>query len=133
MTTTVSIIGNVTRDPELRFIPSGAAVANFGVAVNKRRKDGDKWVDGEPEFYDVTCWRELAENVCECIEKGTRILLVGRLSFRTWETPEGDKRSKTEIVAEAVGPDLRWATAEVTRVEREASTGRGYDNDSEPF
>jgi len=116
--TTVTIVGNATKPPELKFTPSGVAVANFGVAVNNRRKDGDRWVDGDPEFYDVVCWRELAENVAECIDKGTRLVVVGRLSQRSWEAGDGSKRSKIEVVAEEVAPSLRWATASVVRNER---------------
>lgn len=115
--TTVTVTGNVTREPVLKFTPSGLALTTFGVAVNSRKKDGDRWVDGDPEFYDIACWRELAENVAECIEKGTRVVVTGRLSFRAWEV-DGEKRSKVEIVAEEVGPSLRWATASVHRNER---------------
>ena len=135
--TNVSVVGNVSRAPELRFTPSGLALATFGVAVNNRKKEGDKWVDGDPEFYDVTCWRELAENVAECIDKGARVVVVGRLSFRQWEAADGSKRSKVEIVAEEVGPSLRWATAQVVRNERSDggySTAEAvYDPAEEPF
>lgn len=134
MTTTATLIGNVTREPELKFLPSGVALAEFGVAINSRRKDGDRWVDGDPQFYDVTCWRELAENVAESIEKGMRVVVIGKLNFRSWETDDGQKRSKISIIADEVGPSLRWATAEVSRVERSTGDG-GYqgDADSEPF
>jgi single-strand DNA-binding protein len=105
----ITIVGNLTRDPELRFTPNGAAVANFGVAVNNRKKVGDNWEDN-PSFFDVNCWRELAENAAESLTKGTRVIVTGKLVQRSWETNEGDKRSKVEIEADAIGPDLRFAT-----------------------
>jgi len=133
MTTSIHLVGNLTRDPELRFIPSGAAVANFGVAINTRRKEGNEWVDSDPEFYDVVCWRELAENVAESLLKGQRVVVVGKLSQRSWQQDDGSTRSKVEVVADSVGPDLRWATAQVTRTERSNGSG-GYQNDQrEPF
>lgn len=114
----VTLIGNVTRDPEIKFIPSGAAVVEFGIAINKRVKDGDEWVDGDPQFYDVKAWRNLAENVAETIHKGMRVIVHGELEFRQWETDDGEKRSKVAVVATAVGPDLTWATASVSRNEK---------------
>lgn len=142
----VFVIGNCTRDPELRYTPGGQAVANFGIAYNKRRRSSDgTWEDGDPAFFDVTCWGQLAENVSESVTKGTRVVVVGRLDQRSWENNEGEKRSKVEIVAEEVSPSLRWATAEVTRNERREGGGsRGgssqgaedagsYDDSEEPF
>ena len=108
---TVTIVGNVTRDPELRFTQGGAAVANFGVAWNMKNRDGEESVS----FFDVTCWRSLAENVAESITKGTRVVIYGRLDHRTWETQDGEKRSKVDIIADEVAPSLRWAAAEVSR------------------
>lgn len=131
MTTTVTIIGNAVRDPELKFLSSGAVLCELGVAVNTRRKDGDKWVDGDPEFYDVTCWRELAENVAESITKGARLVIIGKLNFRTWETDNGEKRSKVSITADEVSPSLRWATAQVSRTERSQGDG-GYQQRQGP-
>lgn len=138
MTTAVTLIGNVTRI-ELKFIPNGTALCELGVAVNTRKKEGDQWVDGDPQFYDVTCWRELAENVAETVEKGTRVVVVGKLNFRTWETDQGEKRSKVSINADEVSPSLRWATAQVSRNERSQGDG-GYrreappaSDDEEPF
>lgn len=110
---TVTIVGNVTRDPELRFTQGGAAVANFGVAWNTKNRDGEESVS----FFDVTCWRSLAENVAESITKGTRVVIYGRLDHRTWETQDGEKRSKVDIIADEVAPSLRWATSEVSRNE----------------
>lgn len=133
--TTVTLIGNVTRDPEMRFLNSGVGIATFGVAVSKRRKnEAGQWEDGETEFYDVVAWRELAENVAESITKGQRVVVVGRLSQRSWETDDGQKRSKIEVVADEVGPSLRWATAEVARIQRSTGGGGGgWDSSQEPF
>lgn len=150
MTTTVTIVGNATRDPELRYTPAGHALASFGLAVNNRKRNPqtNEWEDSAPEFYDVTCWRDLAENAVESITKGTRVMVIGKLSQRTWETDDGQKRSKVEVIADEVGPSLRWATAEVARTERRggsydapapastpstAPAPAGYDYDEEPF
>jgi single-strand DNA-binding protein len=137
----VTIVGNMTRDAELRFTSSGTAVASFGVVFNKRTKNGDKWEDGDPQFFDVTCWRSLAENVAESLEKGTRVVVTGRLEYQTWEK-DGDKRSKVQIVADEVGPSLRWATAEVSKTERSdrsvaaqnaKTVQEAFDPGEEPF
>lgn len=116
---TVTITGNATREPELRFTPSGQAVANFGVAVNRRwqNRQTQEWEESV-SFFDVTCWSTLAENVAESVAKGTRVTVAGRLDQRSWETQEGDKRSKVEVVADDVAVSLRWATADVMRNER---------------
>ena len=118
---TVTIVGNVTRDPELRFTQGGLAVANFGVAWNMKNRDGEESVS----FFDVSCWRSLAENVAESVTKGTRVVIYGRLDHRTWETQDGEKRSKIDIIADEVAPSLRWATAEVTKNDRRADGGSG--------
>ena len=115
----VSIIGNATRDPELRYTQSGVAVASFGVAVNQRKKNhSGEWEDAPAQFFDVTVWNQLAENVSQSITKGTRVIVVGRLEQQSWETQDSDKRSRVQVVADAVGPDLRWANAVVERTER---------------
>lgn len=145
---TVELVGNITRDPELRFIPSGMAVANFGLAVNRRwmNKQTNDWEE-QTSFFDVVCWGTLGENVTESLVKGARVIVTGRLEQRTWETQEGDKRSKVEVVADDVGPSLRWATAQVTKTERREGGGgggydapmptappaAGYNDDEEPF
>src|SRR6476620_9291351 len=107
----VELIGNLTRDPELRFTASGAAMASFGLAVNRRwrNQQTNDWEE-QTSFFDVVCWRELAENVSESLTRGSRVLVSGRLEQRTWETQEGDKRSKVEVIADEIGPSLRWAT-----------------------
>ena len=124
---TVNIVGNVTRDPELRFTPSGQAVANFGVAVNRRwqNRQTQEWEEAV-SFFDVTCWGQLAENVAESVQKGTRVVVDGRLDQRSWETEQGDKRSKVEIVADEVAPSLRWATASITKNERREGGDGGF-------
>src|SRR5205823_928711 len=117
----VTVVGNLTRDPELRYTPNGAAVVKLGVAVSRRiRDESGQWKDADTSFFDVTAWRSLAENVAETLTQGTRVVVVGRLRTNSWETPEGDKRSKVEIEAEEVGPSLKWATAKVERQGRAA-------------
>ena len=142
----VELVGNLTRAPELRFTPNGAAVANFGLAVNRRwrNQQSNEWEE-QTSFFDVVCWRDLAENVAESLDRGTRVVVVGRLEQRSWENQDGEKRSKVEVVADEVGPSLRWATASVSKNERRGGDG-GYDgpppsdgqaptynNDEEPF
>lgn len=140
---TVTITGNLVSSPELRFTPAGQAVATFGLAVNRRWKNKrDEWEEAV-SFFDVVAWKELAENVAQSLTKGTRVIVTGRLDQRTWETDSGDKRSKVEVVADEIGPSLRWANAEVTRVERTKQGRNGqsqgislspeYNYDEEPF
>lgn len=121
----ITVVGNVTREPELKFLPNGSANLRLGVAVNRRWQDktsGD-WKE-EVSFFDVTAWRELAENVAESVVKGTRVIVTGRLEQRSWDDKEtGAKRSAVEINADSIGPDLRWATATVTRTERSSRNG----------
>ena len=109
----VVIVGNLTRDPELRYTPNGAALVKLGVAVSRRIKDDatGQWRDAETSFFNVTAWRSLAENVAESLTQGSRVVVVGRLRTNSWETPEGEKRSVVEIEAEEIGPSLKWATA----------------------
>ena len=121
----VMLVGNLTDDPELRFTPNGAAVANFRLAVTPRVRDGDSWKDGETSFFRINVWRQQAENVAETLKKGTRCIVVGRLRTRSWETPEGEKRSVTEVEADELGPSLKFATAKVERSSRGGSGGGG--------
>ncbi|MEO9223527.1 MAG: single-stranded DNA-binding protein [Acidimicrobiales bacterium] len=123
----VTLVGNITRDPELRFTPSGAAVASFGLAVNRRWQDrgSGQWQE-QTSFFDVKCWAQMAENVSESLNRGARVVVSGRLEQRSWETEQGDKRSKVEVVADEIAPSLRWATAQITKNERrEAASGSG--------
>jgi single-strand DNA-binding protein len=149
---TITVVGNVTRDPELRFTQGGMAVANFGIAWNKKKADGEE----EVSFFNVSCFRQLAENVAESVTKGSRVVVYGMLQQRSWDTPDGDRRSAVEIVADDVAPSLKWASAEIRRNEfrgeggnaagGNASGGSGgasrpasneapptYDMDEEPF
>ena len=115
----VTLVGNITRDPELRFTPSGQATASFGLAVN--RVWNDRQTNERKEavsFFDVVCWREMAENVSESLTKGSRVLVTGRLEQRSWDGADGERRSKIEIVADEIGPSLRWATAEIRKNDR---------------
>ena len=124
----VMLVGNLTDDPELRFTPNGAAVANFRLAVTPRVREGDSWKDGETSFFRVNVWRQQAENVAETLQKGARCIVVGRLRTRSWETPEGEKRSVTEVEADEIGPSLKFATAKVERASRSGSgSGGGGD------
>lgn len=122
----VSIVGNITRDPELRFTPSGQATATFGVAVNRRwqNRQNQEWEEAT-SFFDVVCWGQLAENAAQSLSKGTRVLVSGRLDQRSWETAEREKRSKIEITADEVAPSLRWATVSITKNERRSPDGGG--------
>lgn len=115
----ITIVGNVTRDPELRFTPSGQANVRFGVAVNRRWQDRNsgEWQE-QTSYFDVVCWREMAENISESLPKGARVLVTGRLEQRSYETKEGEKRNVVEIIADEVGPSLRYATAQVSKNER---------------
>jgi len=121
---TITLVGNITRDPELRFLNSGQATTTFGLAVNRRwqNRQTQEWVE-QTSFFDIVCWREMAENVAESLTRGSRVIVTGRLEQRSWETQEGEKRSKIEVVADEVAPSLRWATAQVTRNERGGQGG----------
>ncbi|WP_153395696.1 single-stranded DNA-binding protein [Ornithinicoccus halotolerans] len=125
--TPITIVGNLTADPELRFTPSGAAVANFTVASTPRTFDRqtNEWKDGETLFMRCSIWRDAAENVAESLTKGTRVVVSGRLVQRSWENPEGERRSVVEMQADEVGPSLRYATAKVTKAQRGGGGGFG--------
>jgi single-strand DNA-binding protein len=120
----ITVVGNITRDPEMRFTPSGVSKVTFGVACNRswRNQQSNEWEEAT-SFFNVVCWRELADNVGASLKKGTRVVVTGRLEQRSWETEQGEKRSVVEIVADEVGPSLRFATAEVHRVERSGPGG----------
>src|SRR5579863_7272100 len=147
----ITLVGNITRDPELRFTPTGQATATFGLAVNRRwqNRQTQEWEEAT-SFFDVVCWREMAENAAESLARGSRVIVTGRLDQRSWENQEGEKRSKVEVTADEIGPSLRWATAQVTKNERRgpsegvparaasapaggAGGGGGYGYDEEPF
>ena len=110
----ITIVGNLTDDPELRYTANGAAVANFRVAYSTRIRDAaGNWTDGETSFFTVNCWRALAENAAETLTRGTRVVVTGRLKQRSWENQEGEKRTVIEIEADDLGPSLKWATASI--------------------
>jgi single-strand DNA-binding protein len=125
--TVITVIGNITGDPELRFTPSGAAVANFTVASTPRQFDrqSNEWKDGETLFMRCSVWRDAAENVAESLQRGTRVIVSGRLKSRSYETKEGEKRTVVEMEVDEVGPSLRYATAKVNRTQRGGGQGGG--------
>ena len=125
--TVITIIGNLTNDPELRFTPSGAAVANFTVASTPRTFDrqSNEWKDGETLFMRCSVWREAAENVAESLQRGTRVIVNGRLRSRTYDTKEGEKRTVFELEVDEVGPSLRYATTKVSKTSRGGGGGFG--------
>lgn len=152
--TTLTVVGNLVNDPELRFTPSGAAVANFTVASTPRTydKQSGEWKDGDALFLRCNIWREAAENVAESLTRGTRVIVTGRLKQRSFETREGEKRTVMEIEVDEIGPSLRYATAKVNKAQRTAvhaasssssggddpwgsapQTGFGANNDEPPF
>lgn len=118
MSNNVTLVGNLTRDPELRYTPSGAPVVKFGLAVNRSYNNRAGERVEHTDFFNVTAWRTLAENIAESCKTGTRVVVSGRITSRSWETEEGQKRTAVEIDADEVGPSLRWATAEVKKVTR---------------
>ncbi len=124
--TVITVVGNLVDDPELRFTPSGAAVANFRIASTPRTfdKQTNDWKDGDALFLTCSVWRQAAENVAESLQKGMRVVVQGRLKSRQYETREGEKRTVFEIDVDEVGPSLKYATAKVTRAQR--SGGGGY-------
>jgi single-strand DNA-binding protein len=126
--TVITIIGNLTNDPELRFTPSGAAVANFTVASTPRTFDrqSNEWKDGETLFMRCSVWREAAENVAESLTRGTRVIVSGRLRSRTYDTKEGEKRTVVELEADEVGPSLRYATTKVSKTSRGGGQSGGF-------
>jgi single-strand DNA-binding protein len=125
--TTITVIGNLTDDPELRFTPSGAAVAKFRVASTPRFMDkaSGEWKDGEPLFLACTVWRQAAEHVAESLQRGARVIVSGRLRQRSYETREGEKRTVIELEVDEIGPSLRYATAKVQKMSRSGGGGFG--------
>jgi single-strand DNA-binding protein len=126
--TIITVVGNLTDDPELRFTPSGAAVAKFRVASTPRTMDrtSNEWKDGEPLFLACTVWRQAAENVAESLQRGSRVVVQGRLKQRTYETREGEKRTVFELEVDEIGPSLRYATAKVQKMSRSSGGGGGF-------
>lgn len=127
--TLLTVVGNLTADPELRFTPSGAAVANFTVASTPRTfdKSTNEWKDAEALFMRCSCWRQMAENAAESLTKGSRVIVTGRLKQRSYETKEGEKRTVVELDVDEVGPSMKYATAKVHRAERGSSSSHSGD------
>jgi single-strand DNA-binding protein len=124
----VTLVGNLTDDPELRYTPNGAAVCKFRIAVNRRIQDSNgQWKDGEASYFSVNCWRGLAENAAESLTRGTRVVVAGRLNYRSWENQEGEKRTAVEIEADEVAPSLKWATAKIERQSRSSASSGSND------
>ncbi|CAN5701153.1 MAG: single-stranded DNA-binding protein [Acidimicrobiia bacterium] len=117
---TITIVGNLTRDPELRFTQTGRGVASFGIAVNRRYQVNGEWQE-QTSFFNVVAWSTLGENAAASLNKGDRIIVFGRLEQRSWETNDGEKRSVVEVIADEIGPSVRWATATVERTTRSSS------------
>ena len=134
--TTITVVGNLVDDPELRFTPSGAAVANFRIASTPRTfdKQSNEWKDGEALFLSCSVWRQAAENVAESLSRGMRIVVQGRLKARSYETREGEKRTVFEIDVDEVGPSLKYATAKVTKTTRSGGqSSGGYGGGDDPW
>jgi single-strand DNA-binding protein len=119
---TVTLVGNLTRDPELRFTQGGRAVATLGIAVSRRYQVNNEWQE-QTSFFNIVCWGTLGENAAASLTKGTRIMVTGRLEQRSYETQDGEKKSIVEVVADEIGPSLRWAQAQVERNDRTRAEG----------
>jgi single-strand DNA-binding protein len=123
--THVTITGNLTADPDLKITPNGAAVVNFRIAVTARVRDGETERDGDTSYFRVNAWRKLATHVTDSLSKGDRVVVIGRLRSRSWETAEGEQRSVVEIEADEVAPSLRWAVAKPERPTRNSDQANG--------
>ena len=122
---TVTLTGNLTKDPELRYTTGGRGVASFGLAVNRRYQVNGEWQE-QVSFFNVVAWADLGENAAASLHKGNRIVVTGRLEQRSFETREGEKRNVTEVIADDLGPSLRWAQAQVERISRDSADGGGF-------
>jgi single-strand DNA-binding protein len=122
---TVTLTGNLTKDPELRYTTGGRGVASFGLAVNRRYQVNGEWQE-QVSFFNVVAWAELGENAAASLHKGNRVMVTGRLEQRSYDTREGEKRNITEVIADDLGPSLRWAQAQVERISRDSADGGGF-------
>ena len=118
----VTLVGNLTKDPELRYTAAGRGVASFGIAVNRRYQVNGEWQE-QVSFFNVVAWGDLGENAAASLNKGNRVIVTGRLEQRSYETREGEKRSVTEVIADELGPSLRWAQAQIERISRDSADG----------
>ena len=121
---TITVVGNLTRDPELRFTTGGRGTANFGIAVSRRYQVNNEWQE-QTSFFNIVAWGTLAENAAATLNKGHRVIVTGRLEQRSYDDKEGQKKSIVEIIADEIGPSLRWARAEIEKIAREGGTGGG--------
>jgi single-strand DNA-binding protein len=119
----VTLVGNVTKDPELRYTTGGRGVASFGLAVNRRYQVNGEWQE-QVSFFNIVAWGDLGENAAASINKGNRVIVTGRLEQRSYETKEGEKRSVTEVIADELGPSLRWAQVQIERISRDDAAAR---------
>jgi single-strand DNA-binding protein len=133
--TTITIVGNLTADPELRYTPGGAALAKFTVAATPRLYDqgSGQWKDGEPLFMNCSAWRDLAENVAESLTRGARVVVTGRLKLSRWQTPEGEKRQAMQLDVDDIGASLRYATAKVAKLNRSGGNSAPASADADPW
>jgi single-strand DNA-binding protein len=122
---TVTLVGNLTKDPELRYTTGGRGVASFGLAVNRRYMVNNEWQE-QVSFFNVVAWADLGENAAASLHKGNRVVVTGRLEQRSYETREGEKRNVTEVIADDLGPSLRWAQAQIERISRDSADGGGF-------
>ena len=121
----VTLVGNLTKDPELRYTTGGRGVASFGLAVNRRYQVNGEWQE-QVSFFNVVAWADLGENAAASLHKGNRVMVTGRLEQRSYDTREGEKRNITEVIADDLGPSLRWAQAQVERISRDSADGGGF-------
>jgi single-strand DNA-binding protein len=129
----MTIIGNLTEDPELRYTSGGTPVTSFRLAQTTRVREGEGWKDGETNYFRVNVWRDQAEHVSESLAKGARVIVTGRLKTRSWDTPEGDKRTVVEVEADEIGVSLRWANAKVKKATRSGPAKGGQFDEQPPF
>jgi single-strand DNA-binding protein len=120
----VTLVGNLTRDPELRYTTTGRGVASFGLAVNRRYQQNGEWQE-QTSFFNVTAWGDLGENLAASVNKGSRVIVTGRLQQREYQTKEGENRTIVEVIADEAGPSLRWAQAQVERISRDGAGSGG--------
>lgn len=120
----VTLVGNLTRDPELRYTTGGRGVASFGLAVNRRYQVNGEWQE-QVSFFNIVAWGDLGENAAASLNKGNRVVVTGRLEQRSYETKDGEKRSVTEVIADELGPSLRWAQVQIERISRDSAEGGG--------
>jgi len=129
---TVTLVGNITKDPELRYTTGGRGVASFGLAVNRRWQSNGEWTEAT-SFFNIVAWADLGENAAASLTKGSRVIVTGRLEQRSYDDREGVKRSVTEVIADEVGPSLRWATCQIERIEREKGEKSSHKEEAAPL